>query len=104
LDSYRTPRVFLEGTLFVQASENRGEILHLLLVVRVSLPESTSSSSAQYMICTVKLDEEKSKHPGLVQENGFRFTIIAVAGTDIATACTCRKECNKYDLTAAQCF
>jgi hypothetical protein len=30
---------------------------------------------------------------------------FAVAGRDIATACTCKKkECNKLDLTAAQCF
>jgi hypothetical protein len=46
------------------------------------------------MICTVKLDEEKSKYPGLVQEIGFisPYDIIAyfaVAGRDIATACTC---------------
>jgi hypothetical protein len=55
------------------------------------------------MICTVKLNEEKSKHIGLVWFGSgnwfFSFTIIiayfAVAGEHIATACTCRKECNK---------
>jgi hypothetical protein len=35
-----------------------------------SFPESTHSG-AQYIICTVKLNEESSKYPGLVQENGF---------------------------------
>ncbi len=70
--------MFLEGTLCVHPSKNRGEeILHLLLVVASkklkSYPESTyKSSNAQYMmICTVKLDEKKSKYPSLVQEIGF---------------------------------
>jgi hypothetical protein len=29
------------------------------------------SSGAQYVICTVKLDEEKSNYIGLPQEHGF---------------------------------
>jgi hypothetical protein len=54
----------------------------------------------------VKLDEEKSKH-GLAHENGFGSPYLQrlrwlVKGA--ATLCTCIKECNKYDLTAAQCF
>ncbi len=56
---------------------------------------------------TVKLDEENSIYAGLAQENGFGSTYLytspwLVKGT--AALCTCRKECNKYDLTPAQCF
>jgi hypothetical protein len=29
---------------------------------------------------------------------------VAVAAKRRSNLCTCRKECNKYDLTAAQCF
>jgi hypothetical protein len=54
--------------------------------------------------CTVKLDEEKSKYAGLVQEYGFGSTLShslrwLVQGA--ATVFTCRKECSKYDLTTA---
>jgi hypothetical protein len=50
------------------------------------------------------LDEEKLKHRGLVQENGFSLAKLEslwwlVKGA--TTLCTCRKECNKCDLTAA---
>jgi hypothetical protein len=53
------------------------------------------------------LDEEKSKHAGLAQENGFGSTYLhslqsLIKGT--ATVCTCRKECNKFDLTYNECF
>jgi hypothetical protein len=53
------------------------------------------------------LDEEKLTNAGLVQENGFSSAkfhnlLWLVKGTE--TFCTCRKECNKWDLTAAQCF
>ncbi len=34
------------------------------------------SISAQHVICTVKLDEEKSKCAGLAHENGFWLSII----------------------------
>jgi len=53
------------------------------------------------------LDEEKSKYAGLALENGLSFAYLQssrwlVKGT--ATSCTSKKECNKYHLTAAQCF
>jgi hypothetical protein len=35
------------------------------------------SSGAQYVICTVKLYEEKSKHAGLVPKYGFLISKIA---------------------------
>jgi hypothetical protein len=65
------------------------------------------SSGAQYVICTVKFNEEKSKYAGLGQENGFGSAYLhglwwLVKGPAILH--TCRKEYNKYDLTAAQCF
>ncbi len=61
------------------------------------------------MICTVKLDEEKSKCAGLAQGNGFWIGIIpqiAVAGKKALQHCAPaeKKKCNKYDPTAAQCF
>jgi hypothetical protein len=53
------------------------------------------------------LDEEKLKHGGLVQENGFSLAkleslrwLVKGAGTP----CTCHIKCNKYDLTVVQCF
>jgi hypothetical protein len=54
------------------------------------------------VICTVKLDEEKSKYAGLGQENGFGSAYVhslwwLVKGPEILH--TCRKEYNKYDLT-----
>ncbi len=59
------------------------------------------------MICTVQFDEDKSKYASLAQENGFgsvqlESLLWIVNGTN--TLCTCRKECTKYDLTAAKCF
>jgi hypothetical protein len=47
------------------------------------------------------LDEESSKHAGLAQENGFCWLrIIAQWLVKGATMlCTCKKECNKYNLT-----
>jgi hypothetical protein len=54
------------------------------------------------------LDEEKSKHAGLAQQNGFgsaylHCSWLLVKGA--AKMCTFRKECNKYDLTVvAQSF
>jgi hypothetical protein len=57
--------------------------------------------------CIVQLDEEKLKHGGLVQENGFSSIklessqwLVKGAGTP----CTYPKECNKCDLIIAQCF
>jgi hypothetical protein len=53
------------------------------------------------------LDEEKLKRGGLVWENGFSsakleslWWLVKAA----TTPSTCRKECNKCDLTIAQCF
>jgi hypothetical protein len=53
------------------------------------------------------MDEENPKYAGLFKENGFcsaklRTLPCLVKGS--AALCTCKKECNKYDLTAAQCF
>jgi hypothetical protein len=59
------------------------------------------------------LDEEKSKCAGLTQEIVFVFAhpVIAKFGgwlvKGAATLChqhKKKKECNKFDLTAAQCF
>jgi hypothetical protein len=55
------------------------------------------------------LDEEKSKYAGLAQEIGFRSAKLEslqwlVEGEE-ATLCTCKEEeCNKYDLSAPECF
>jgi hypothetical protein len=59
------------------------------------------------VICTVKLDEENPTFDGLAQENGFGSTkmhVLDVGGKTRGSVCTCRNECNKYDLTDAQCF
>jgi len=53
------------------------------------------------------MDEENLTTAGLTQENGFGSAELGrllwlVKGS--AALCTCRKECNKYDLTATQCF
>jgi len=48
------------------------------------------------------LDEEKSKHPGLAQENSFGSAALLCSLRRVvkgaATLCTCRKECHEYDL------
>ncbi len=59
--------------------------------------------------CTVKTDEENLTYAGLTQGKGFwlsRITHVAVARLvkGSVALCTSKKECNKYDLTAAQCF
>ncbi len=62
-------------------------------------------NGACYVICTVKLVQENPMYAGLAQENGFGGSAQLctlqwlVKGT--AAVHTCRKECNKYDLTAA---
>jgi hypothetical protein len=53
------------------------------------------------------LDEENRTYAGLAQANGFGSTVLCtlpwlVKGA--AALCTSRKECNKYDPIAAQCF
>jgi hypothetical protein len=50
------------------------------------------------------LDEEKSKFAGLVQEEGFWMGIIAQIAVASNTVHLQKKECNKYDPTAAQYF
>jgi len=59
------------------------------------------------------LDEEKSKCASLAQENGFgsayNWTVYGVASTKALQRVLHmhkerKRECNKYDLTAAQCF
>jgi hypothetical protein len=60
--------------------------------------------------CTVQLDEESRTYAGLTQETGFwRLSIIAYVAVWLvkgaAALCTpAREECNKSDLTAAQCL
>jgi hypothetical protein len=57
--------------------------------------------------CTVKLDEEKPKYAGLAQENALGsaklHTFSWLVKGEVAL-CTCRKECNEYNLTATECF
>jgi len=67
----------------------------------------TSPAVLSMWSCTVKMDEENLTTAGLTQENGFGSAELGrllwlVKGS--AALCTCRKECNKYDLTATQCF
>jgi hypothetical protein len=58
--------------------------------------------------CRVKSDEEKSKNMRVwlkkmvLSQHNCRVLQWLVKAA--ATLCTCRKECNKYDLTAAQHF
>jgi hypothetical protein len=63
--------------------------------------------------CTVKLDEKKSKCAGLAQQIGFHSAKLhslqwLVEGEASVCTCTVKKsvinECNKYDLSAAECF
>jgi len=60
--------------------------------------------------CTVKLFEEKSKKcAGLAQKIVFAQYNCTLCGgwykAQQATTCTCRTECNEYDLTSSdQCF
>ncbi len=60
------------------------------------------------VICTVKLDEENPTFDGLAQETGFGSTKMHALMWLVKGAAACvymqRNECNKYDLTAAQCF
>jgi hypothetical protein len=47
------------------------------------------------------------KHAGLAQENGFgsvQFDSLRWPVNGSEMVCTCKKECDKYDMTAAQCF
>jgi hypothetical protein len=53
------------------------------------------------------LDEEKSNGASLAQENSFVSTQLPtllpwLAKKGATQMCTSRKECNEYDLTAAQ--
>ncbi len=81
-----------------------------LFVERGQIPlDKRISSSAQDMIWTLKLDEEKSKCAVLAQENGFGSAFLhslrwLVKGTITVGVHLQKKECNKYDVTAAQCF
>jgi hypothetical protein len=55
------------------------------------------------------LDEEKSKCAGLAQQiNWFSLQQNCRAWQWLvegeANLCTCKEECNKYDLSAAECF
>ncbi len=53
----------------------------------------------------LKLGEEKSKHAGLAQQNGFSPAFLHSLLRLVKGSCApARAECNKYDLTAAPCF
>jgi hypothetical protein len=47
------------------------------------------------------LDDEKSKHAGLAQENGFGPTFLHSL---LRLVKAVREECNKHVFTAAPCF
>ncbi len=57
--------------------------------------------------CKVKLDEENLNSAGLAQDIGLGsaklYTFPWLVKRE-AALCTSRKECNKYDLTATECF
>jgi hypothetical protein len=53
------------------------------------------------------MDEENPTYAGSTHENGFGSASLRtlpwlVKGS--AALCACKEECNKYDLTATQCF
>jgi len=54
------------------------------------------------------LDEEKSKHVGLVHQNIFSQAFLHILLSMVKGAqqilTPAREECNKYDLAAAPCF
>ncbi len=58
--------------------------------------------------CKLKLDEEKSKHVGLVHQNSFGPAFLHILLSMVKGAQQIlipdREQCNKYDLTAAPCF
>ncbi len=59
------------------------------------------------MICTVQLDEEKSKHVGLAQESRFgsaNLPQFAVAGKRHSCCTPAQKSVINNDVTATQCF
>jgi hypothetical protein len=49
------------------------------------------------------LDEEKSKHAGLAQVNGFSLAYV-VSLVRLVKGAGKPEECNKYDLTTDPCF
>ncbi len=58
-------------------------------------------------LCTLKLDEEKSKHTGLTQQKTFgpAFLHCCLRQVKGTAECTCeREESHKYDLIATPCF
>jgi hypothetical protein len=61
-------------------------------------------SGVRHAICTLKLDEEKSKHANLAKQNApFHCLLRLVKGTAKSLAPP-KDESNKYDLTAAPSF
>jgi hypothetical protein len=62
------------------------------LVITSSI--SPIHTHAQYMTCTVKFNEEMSKHAGLAQQNGFGLSfqhslLRLVKGTTQGNICCC---------------
>jgi len=56
---------------------------------------------------TIKLNEEIPNYVGLGYESDFDSTYLLALSwlvKNMATMCTCRKECNRYDLTIVKCF
>jgi hypothetical protein len=74
--------------------------------------DKSISSGAQYAMidpaCRVQLDEEMSKKmPVWLREMVlalYNWTLRSGWWMALVRLCTCRKECNKYDLTTDQCF
>ncbi len=66
--------------------------------------KSIISSGAEYVICTVKLDEKKFKTCQFDSGKSFWLSISTHSVRTVAAkrhskrCCTCREECNKYDL------
>jgi hypothetical protein len=58
--------------------------------------------------CKLKLDEEKSNHAGLAQQNAFGpaflHSLTRLIKCTAKLLAPTRKECNEYDMTVAPCF
>jgi hypothetical protein len=72
-----------------------------------TLEPKSISAGAQYVTRDSKIYCEKSKYAGFAQEigssapNSCSLPWLVKGATQV---CTCKKECNKLDLTAAQYF
>ncbi len=86
-----------------------GEVWTIFLkILTVTLLQLRASPTVLGMwSCTVKLNEGNPTYAGLAQKNGFgsaELCMLPWLVKGAAVLCTYRKECNKYDLPATQCF